>query len=195
MASGILLALFHQSAFPSRYEKPTGTSQRLVERLPGRSTASSENAPRVDAPKSTSSTSAPSPTGTAKPATEDLAKDNASDQVVQNNNKKDSTADAIPIPLSSIELRNVVSQYAPSIKQTCWQPALDSRTPDAPTTARVSVTIQIRPNGDVASVTSSGEAVGYSGLATCIKNRVRTWKFPRASGSSVVNVPFIFTVN
>jgi hypothetical protein len=115
--------------------------------------------------------------------------------VLKRNAKAESASNAIPNSLSSAELSRVVRSYAPSVQQTCWQSNRDLRAPDAPTTARVSVTIRIRPSGDVTSVTSNGEAVGYSDLASCIKNQVRTWKFPPASGSSVFKIPFIFTGN
>ncbi len=94
--------------------------------------------------------------------------------------------------LDSATLQKNVSRYTPSVKRSCWQPALDSRAPDAPTTARVSVKIDISPSGSVSDVSSSGEPRGYRGLATCIESRVRNWSFPPSSGATTVNVPFVF---
>jgi hypothetical protein len=94
--------------------------------------------------------------------------------------------------LDSATLQKNVSRYTPSVRRSCWQPALDSRAPDAPTTARVSVKIDISASGNVSSVSSSGDPRGYRGLATCIESRVRNWTFPPSSGATTVNVPFVF---
>ena len=94
--------------------------------------------------------------------------------------------------LDSATLSKTVSRYTPSVKRSCWQPALDMRTPDAPATARVTATITIGPSGRVQSVSTSGDPKGYRGLASCIQSRVRNWEFPPAGGSTDVNVPFVF---
>jgi len=94
--------------------------------------------------------------------------------------------------LDSATLQKTVSRYTASVKRSCWQPALDSRAPDAPTGARVAVKIDIAPGGNVSGVSSSGDPRGYRGLATCIESRVRNWSFPPSSGSTTVNVPFVF---
>lgn len=94
--------------------------------------------------------------------------------------------------LDSATLQKNVSRYTPSVRRSCWQPALDSRSADAPTSARVSVKIDIAPSGNVSSVSSSGDPKGYRGLAGCIESRVRNWTFPPSSGATTVNVPFVF---
>ena len=94
--------------------------------------------------------------------------------------------------LDSATLQKTVSKYTASVKRSCWQPALDSRAPDAPTGARVAVKIDIAPGGNVSGVSSSGDPRGYRGLATCIESRVRNWSFPPSSGATTVNVPFVF---
>jgi TonB family protein len=85
-----------------------------------------------------------------------------------------------------------VSRYTGSVKRSCWQPALDSRDPNAPTSARVVVTITVAGSGSVQNVSTSGDPRGYPGLANCIAGRVRGWQFPPSSGSTTVNVPFVF---
>lgn len=94
--------------------------------------------------------------------------------------------------LDSATLQKNVSRYTPSVRRSCWQPALDSRAADAPTSARVSVKIDIAPSGNVSGVSSSGDPRGYRGLASCIESRVRNWTFPPSSGATTVNVPFVF---
>jgi hypothetical protein len=86
-----------------------------------------------------------------------------------------------------------VSRYTPGVKRSCWQPALDTRDKDAPTSARVSVAITVGPTGSVQNVTTNGDPKGYRGLANCIAGRVRGWQFPPSSGGpTTVNVPFVF---
>ena len=94
--------------------------------------------------------------------------------------------------LDQAQLQPVVARYTSSVKRSCWQPALDTRDRDAPTAARVNVTIAISGSGTVQNVTHSGDPRGYRGLANCIAGRVRGWQFPAAGGSTTVNVPFVF---
>jgi predicted Zn finger-like uncharacterized protein len=94
--------------------------------------------------------------------------------------------------LDQAQLTGVVSRYTPSVKRSCWQPALDGRDKDAPTSARVSVAITIGPSGSVQDVSTGGDPRGYRGLAQCIAGRVRGWQFPPSGGTTTVNVPFVF---
>jgi hypothetical protein len=94
--------------------------------------------------------------------------------------------------LDGAQVQSTVARYTGSVKRSCWQPALDSRDPNAPTSARVVVTITVAGSGSVQNVTTSGDPRGYPGLANCIAGRVRGWQFPPSSGSTTVNVPFVF---
>ena len=94
--------------------------------------------------------------------------------------------------LDSAQVQRTVTRYTGSVKRSCWQPALDARDQDAPTSAKVSVSLQVSPSGSVTDVTTSGDPKGYRGLASCIASRVRGWQFPPASESTTVNVPFVF---
>lgn len=95
-------------------------------------------------------------------------------------------------PLDSASVERTVSRYTSSVKRGCWQPALDTRDKDAPTSARVVVTITVAPSGSVQDVNTTGDPRGYRGLASCIASRVRGWSFPAAGDSTTVNVPFVF---
>jgi TonB family protein len=94
--------------------------------------------------------------------------------------------------LDSDTVQRTVSRYTSSVKRGCWQPALDTRDKDAPTSARVMVTITVAPNGSVQNVSTSGDPRGYRGLANCIASRVHGWSFPPAGDTTTVNVPFVF---
>jgi len=95
-------------------------------------------------------------------------------------------------PLDSAQVQRTVSRYTASVKRSCWQPALDTRDKNAPSSARVLVTIRVSPSGSVQSVSTSGDPNGYRGLSSCIAARVRGWQFPASSGTTTVNVPFVF---
>jgi predicted Zn finger-like uncharacterized protein len=94
--------------------------------------------------------------------------------------------------LDGAQIQATVAKYTGSVKRSCWQPALDSRDPSAPTSARVMVSITVGPSGSVQNVTTSGEPRGYPGLASCIAGRVRSWQFPATGGTTTANVPFVF---
>ena len=90
------------------------------------------------------------------------------------------------------QIQSTVARYTGSVKRACWQPALDTRDKDAPTTARVSVAITVLPSGSVQNATVGGDPRGYRGLAQCISSRVRGWQFPPSGDTTTVNVPFVF---
>lgn len=94
--------------------------------------------------------------------------------------------------LDSAQIESTVSRYRTSVKRSCWQPALDARDKSAPSSARVTATITVLGSGAVKSVTTSGDPAGYRGLAGCIQSRVSSWTFPASSGTTTVNVPFVF---
>ena len=94
--------------------------------------------------------------------------------------------------LDSGQIQSTVARYTGSVKRACWQPALDTRDKDAPTTARVSVAITVLPSGSVQNAAVGGDPRGYRGLAQCISSRVRGWQFPPSGDTTTVNVPFVF---
>jgi hypothetical protein len=94
--------------------------------------------------------------------------------------------------LDSASVQKTVSRYRNSVKRSCWQPALDTRDREAPTSARVVVTMTVTPGGRAQDVTTTGDPPGYRGLASCIAAHVAGWEFPPGSDSSTVNVPFVF---
>ena len=95
--------------------------------------------------------------------------------------------------LDSGQIQSTVSRYTGSVKRACWQPALDTRDKDAPTTARVLVEITVQPSGSVSNAAvNAGDPKGYRGLSQCISSRVRGWQFPPSGESTTVNVPFVF---
>ncbi len=95
-------------------------------------------------------------------------------------------------PLDSAIVQRTVSRYKSSVKRGCWQPAINTRDKNAPSSARVAVSITVSPSGGVQSASTTGDPKGYRGLARCIASRVRTWQFPSSGEKTTVNVPFVF---
>ncbi|MEI9951227.1 MAG: GYF domain-containing protein [Pseudomonadota bacterium] len=95
--------------------------------------------------------------------------------------------------LDGAQIQSTVARYTGSVKRACWQPALDTRDKDAPTTARVNVAITVTPSGSVSNAAvAGGDPKGYRGLSQCISSRVRGWQFPPSGDTTTVNVPFVF---
>lgn len=94
--------------------------------------------------------------------------------------------------LDAGQIQGVVHRYTPAVRRSCWQPLLDARDPSAPASARVTVSLTVGADGKVRSATASSDPPGYPGLSGCIVQRVRTWIFPPSSGTTTVEVPFVF---
>jgi predicted Zn finger-like uncharacterized protein len=94
--------------------------------------------------------------------------------------------------LDGASIQRVVANFSSSVRRGCWDQAIAARAPDAPSSARVGVTITILPSGSVDNVTTTGDPKGYPNLAHCIESRVRAWRFPRSSGTTTAQVPFVF---
>jgi hypothetical protein len=90
--------------------------------------------------------------------------------------------------LGSAEILSVVAQHRIAVRRACWE----RQKPPALTSASVSVTIEVAPNGDVASVESQGD---NALVASCVESQVRRWKFPaHAERSAAIAIPFRFLV-
>ncbi len=63
-----------------------------------------------------------------------------------------------------------------------------------PTYSGPTVAGPITVSGGVDNVTTTGDPKGYPNLAHCIEAKVRAWRFPRSSGTTTANVPFVFAV-
>ena len=94
--------------------------------------------------------------------------------------------------LSAGEIQGVVAQNQSIVKRKCWQPALESRAANAPSNARVNGSITVGASGNVESASAAGGERDFPGLSSCIAGRMKGWKFPASSGSTPVNVPFVF---
>jgi predicted Zn finger-like uncharacterized protein len=95
--------------------------------------------------------------------------------------------------LDETALQRAYRRYTPAVRQECWLRALDARTRGVPSSARLVASISIEPSGRVRSAAVAGAPKGYPGLARCIERSVTTWQFPRSTGQTLAEVPFLFT--
>jgi hypothetical protein len=93
-------------------------------------------------------------------------------------------------PLQTADLERAVQSHRAFVKRQCWDVALASRAPGAPSSVRVVATITVAPDGHVQSVNAQG-GEAYPGLATCVQGQVKNWTFPPSDGGTF-SVPFIF---
>jgi hypothetical protein len=98
----------------------------------------------------------------------------------------------LPDHLAVEQLAPVIAKAAPSVKKYCWQPALDGRAEDAPTSARILVHADIDPSGVVTRVEAEDGPAAYPNLSNCAAEVVRMQKFPKARTTTRVNIPFVF---
>jgi hypothetical protein len=109
-------------------------------------------------------------------------------------NRKDGRTSALEpnAQLTAVQLQDTVARYREELQRNCWQPALEARSTSAPTSARVSTSVTINPNGEVQNVATRGDPLGYPRLAACIAAQVERWRFPAARRATIANIPFVF---
>lgn len=95
--------------------------------------------------------------------------------------------------LTEGEINGVVSRNKPIITRRCWTPAYDARASNAPSTAKVSVSLKVAPSGSVSSVSAGGSETHYPGLASCVAGSVKGWSFPPSDEGATINIPFSFS--
>jgi hypothetical protein len=91
---------------------------------------------------------------------------------------------------SSSDIQRIVQSHRAFVKRQCWEPAYATKPPSAPSSARVIVSLDIAPDGHVASARAAG-GDGFPGLASCVEALTKVWRFPPSDGASV-KVPFVF---
>ncbi len=92
--------------------------------------------------------------------------------------------------LASADVERVVQSHRALVRRQCWDPALSGRPANAPTSAKILVQLSVATDGHVATSSANG-GDGYPGLASCVQNQVRGWRFPPSDGATI-NVPFAF---
>lgn len=97
-----------------------------------------------------------------------------------------------PAELDGAAVQKVVASAVPAIKQECWQPALDSRSAEAPPSAKLATSIDVQPDGSVGKASVGAEPTGYTGLSKCVEHALLKLRFPSSREPTTVNIPFVF---
>lgn len=89
-------------------------------------------------------------------------------------------------------IQAAVNELVPSIRQDCWQPQLDQRDANTPTSATLAAHFVIGADGRVTSVRLSALPMGLPDLAACIEAKLRTLSFAASTDATEVNLPLVF---
>jgi len=89
--------------------------------------------------------------------------------------------------LTADQLVEVVNRHRTGL-QRCYEAAL--RRIETEERVRLQIEIDIAPDGSVTSVLLQGESL--PGMNTCIDERARRWRFPRASEPTTTRFPVVF---
>ncbi len=89
---------------------------------------------------------------------------------------------------SRSEIQNVIDMNAPAVN-ACYQKHLKKGL--KPRAGKISVQIKINKIGRVAGVTIVNNTI-HADMATCVLNKIRGWKFPRAESMVTADVGFVF---
>lgn len=91
-----------------------------------------------------------------------------------------------PGPLTPAEVQGVIAAHRTALKQACW----DGRA-EASDSAKVTLSLIVAANGEVASASASGSDAR---VASCVEEQARTWSFAaHGESSSTIQVPFLFS--
>jgi predicted Zn finger-like uncharacterized protein len=82
------------------------------------------------------------------------------------------------------QVQQVMGQHSVAIRRTCWE-----RGTSAKTSANISVSLTIGPDGSTQGVSATGDDPA---VAHCVENDVRNWRFPSMGCSQKIAVPFKF---
>ncbi|MBX3227746.1 MAG: AgmX/PglI C-terminal domain-containing protein [Labilithrix sp.] len=86
--------------------------------------------------------------------------------------------------LEAAAVERVVAAHRAGVKRACWERGASERS-----SASVTVTANLAPNGQVSSVSSSGDDPA---LGKCIESQVKSWTFPAPGSPTTINIPFKF---
>jgi hypothetical protein len=91
-------------------------------------------------------------------------------------------------PLDGDAVRTTVAKNKPRL-QRCYERAI--RGQQAPSAARLDVTVTVAASGRVKEVSALGSGPG--GLAECVEASVRRWRFPSSSEGGPAKFPLVFS--
>jgi hypothetical protein len=93
-----------------------------------------------------------------------------------------------PQDLSTAQLSQSVAVQQPTLKR-CYDDALKKQSYDPE--LHMQATLHIAPDGSVTRVELAGGG-GLSGMAPCIRDSIKRWRFPKARDATDTSLPLIF---
>jgi TonB family protein len=91
-------------------------------------------------------------------------------------------------PLTSAQIRQVMSQHAPAVRECYVQHAMQQKG----STGSLTLEILVRASGQVAGVEVEAAASDETKLEQCVSQLAKDWRFPKSSSQTLVKYPMMF---
>jgi outer membrane biosynthesis protein TonB len=91
-------------------------------------------------------------------------------------------------PLSSAQIRQVMSQHAPAVRECYVQHAMQQQG----SMGSLTLEILVRAGGQVAGIEVEAPASDDKKLEQCVSQLAKSWRFPRSSSQTLVKYPMMF---
>jgi hypothetical protein len=95
------------------------------------------------------------------------------------------------LQLTGPDVSSTVNAYYKHLQKVCWNHrAAEDATKDVK--ERVELQVEVLADGSVKGIKATG-GESYDGLGKCTEDHVRRWRFPKASLSSALTFPILYT--
>jgi outer membrane biosynthesis protein TonB len=91
-------------------------------------------------------------------------------------------------PLTSAQIRQVMSQHAPAVRECYVQHAMQQQG----SMGSLTLEILVRAGGQVAGIEVEAPASDEKKLEQCVSQLAKNWRFPRSSSQTLVKYPMMF---
>jgi hypothetical protein len=91
-------------------------------------------------------------------------------------------------PLSSAQIRQVMSQHAPEVRECYVQHVMEQQGP----MGSVTLELLVRAGGQVAAVEVEAPGTDDKKMEQCVARLAKKWQFPRSSEQTLVKYPMMF---
>jgi hypothetical protein len=91
-------------------------------------------------------------------------------------------------PLSSAQIRHVLSQHAPALRECYVQHSMQQQG----SMGSLTLELLVRASGQVAALEVQAPGTDKKKVEQCVSRLVKTWRFPRSSDETLVKYPMMF---
>ena len=91
-------------------------------------------------------------------------------------------------PLSSAQIRQVMSRHAPDVRECYVQHVMEQQGP----MGNVTLELLVRAGGQVAAVEVEAAGTDDKKMEQCVSTLAKKWRFPKSSEQTLVKYPMMF---